>query len=486
MIRKAFDIEVTERRKDGGRIVINTDVLDRDRDRVFPSGARVDNYLANPVVQFAHNYREPWATIGKTNSLTITEHGIEADFELRPAANEHDPQNIVLLLWNGGWIRTASIGFNPTRAEDNEEGGRNYVDWELLEWSLVPVPANQTALRLAVKALDDGMPEGSCTDCNTDEKDVILRPFPNEHACRLRDPGDFEDDSFRRVSREHEGKPYAVIMGKLRGEDEMTEQAYRYPKDDWSVDEARAHCKAHNGQEFTPASNESRGAEFIYDVIQKFSGSPRNPFGTHSSYQFKGGATGYKRAWRLHFSQINGGATTPAAAGPIRGTVRRVAMIAAGMKPPCSLVDAESISARSGPPSPLEGSFPEKPSDYGLSHWKKPETDADREGMRLSCSDLNVIKRAAMAEIKRRIADRDDEGKTVEELATPEELEILTDGWAGQIEFVSDQKADDNEPDNDDIPTGNNDADAELTPEEEAALIEAINQLEHTIEEVLQ
>jgi hypothetical protein len=81
-------------------------------------------------------------------------------------------------------------------------------------------------------------------------------PYPNEHACRLREPGDFEDGSFRRVSREHEGKTYDVIMGRLKGEEALTEQAYRYPKDTWDVSEARDHCSEHEGIEFEPADGE--------------------------------------------------------------------------------------------------------------------------------------------------------------------------------------------------------------------------------------
>jgi len=152
-VYKQFDIEVTEKRESGGRITISTPAIDRDHDRIVPGGVKIDNYMRNPVVQWGHNYRDPWATIGKTNSLEIADNGIVADFDLRPAANENDPQNIVQLLWDGNWIRTASVGFMPTVAEENDVGGRDYTEWEILEWSLVPVPANQEALRLAVKGL---------------------------------------------------------------------------------------------------------------------------------------------------------------------------------------------------------------------------------------------------------------------------------------------------------------------------------------------
>jgi hypothetical protein len=73
-------------------------------------------------------------------------------------------------------------------------------------------------------------------------------------ACRLREPDDFQPNSFRRTPRAHDGKPYDVIAGKLKGEDTMTEQAYRYPKDDWDEADARKHCTDHDGKTFEPAS----------------------------------------------------------------------------------------------------------------------------------------------------------------------------------------------------------------------------------------
>ena len=165
-LRKTFDVEVVDKSDDGGRVIISTAVVDRQLDRVMPLGARTENYLKNPVVQYGHNYRDPWATVGRTDRLEIsTDRGIEAEFTLRPAANEADPQNIVRLLWAGGWIRAASIGFNPNwdHATPNEHGGLDFNEWELLEWSLVPIPANQEALRLAVRA------------CGGSEDDEVLQ-----------------------------------------------------------------------------------------------------------------------------------------------------------------------------------------------------------------------------------------------------------------------------------------------------------------------
>jgi ATP-dependent protease ClpP protease subunit len=72
-------------------------------------------------------------------------------------------------------------------------------------------------------------------------------PYANEHACRLREPSQFTAGSFRRVERKHEGKAYGIIMGRLKGQDTLTEQAYRYPTETWTKATAQAHCRNHEG-----------------------------------------------------------------------------------------------------------------------------------------------------------------------------------------------------------------------------------------------
>jgi HK97 family phage prohead protease len=179
-IHKTFEIKVLSGSDKGGRILINTGSVDRDRDRVMPSGMKVENYTRNPVVQWGHNYRDPWATVGKTTKLDVTPDGIVAEFELRPAANDQDPQNIVRLLWEGGWVRTASIGFIPTQGKQNAEGGMDFSEWELLEWSLVPIPANQDALRLAVKGFNEEISAIQSAEAATEALVKMADGFPLE------------------------------------------------------------------------------------------------------------------------------------------------------------------------------------------------------------------------------------------------------------------------------------------------------------------
>ena len=80
-------------------------------------------------------------------------------------------------------------------------------------------------------------------------------PLQNTHACRLKSPSAFQSDSFRSMEREHDGKKYRVIMGRLTGETKLTDQAFRYNKDIWTESSAERHCGNHDGK-FEPAVSE--------------------------------------------------------------------------------------------------------------------------------------------------------------------------------------------------------------------------------------
>ncbi len=81
----------------------------------------------------------------------------------------------------------------------------------------------------------------------------IKKPYPNEHACRLRDPDEFQDKPWRRTERISDGKRYGIITGRLKGKITGTEQAYRYPINTWTEAQARVHCKDHDGILFESA-----------------------------------------------------------------------------------------------------------------------------------------------------------------------------------------------------------------------------------------
>ena len=84
-----------------------------------------------------------------------------------------------------------------------------------------------------------------------------MSPYPSEHSCRLREPGEFEENSFRRI---RSGK-VSLIIGRLKGKTTTTAQAIRYPKSSWTAAEAAADCRSKKGKFEAAASGESQETE---------------------------------------------------------------------------------------------------------------------------------------------------------------------------------------------------------------------------------
>jgi len=78
------------------------------------------------------------------------------------------------------------------------------------------------------------------------KENLELRPYPNEHSCRLEDPGKYKKFARKNCYKKHDDKCIDYIFGVI-SEDESELQAMRYPKDIWTVDAARAHCKDAGG-----------------------------------------------------------------------------------------------------------------------------------------------------------------------------------------------------------------------------------------------
>jgi len=72
-----------------------------------------------------------------------------------------------------------------------------------------------------------------------------MSPFPNEHSCEL----PFPEKPIRITSGElkHNGKIFRILYGFLKGGSSKA-YAYRYPKESWTVSEARVHCQEHDGK----------------------------------------------------------------------------------------------------------------------------------------------------------------------------------------------------------------------------------------------
>lgn len=263
-----------ERGADGGaegeviRFTASTEEVARDGIIIEAAGWKLDNYRKNPVVLWAHDYFGRNLPIGRSEKVAIEDKTMVADIKF-DQGDEFAKQ--VERKYRAGFLNAVSVGWNTLAIKPSKAGeAPKITEAELLDISAVPVPGDPDALmerelRGLQEILMGGEEGGRSTIDPLLRPNREGRPYPNEHACRLRDPGDFEADSFRRTERDHEGKKYSVIMGKLKGESTMTEQAYRYAKDVWTASEAKAHCKDHNGINFEPAKSES--AEAVWNGI---------------------------------------------------------------------------------------------------------------------------------------------------------------------------------------------------------------------------
>ena len=133
-------------------VKITTPTPDRSGDVVVPKGMDAKNFMNNPVVQFAHNYAD--LPIAKCTSLKVTDSAILATVEF-PSEGMYPKADTVYRMYKEGFLSAWSVGFMPKEYDENEQGGYTFKQWELLEFSSVPVPANAEALTvMRSKGLD--------------------------------------------------------------------------------------------------------------------------------------------------------------------------------------------------------------------------------------------------------------------------------------------------------------------------------------------
>jgi len=134
------------------RSVITTADPDRVGDVVVPRGLKnAEEFLLNPVVLWAHN-RTAVPPIGVCEWLDVQPNRVVAETRFAegvPFAED------VFRLYEQKVLRAWSIGFVPrTAVRIPGPGGRpalRFDEWELLEYSAVPIPENPGALTVALQ-----------------------------------------------------------------------------------------------------------------------------------------------------------------------------------------------------------------------------------------------------------------------------------------------------------------------------------------------
>jgi len=162
-MQKAFptDVKVVE----GERAVmatISTSAVDRDGEVLIPQGCNAKDYQKNPIICLNHSYYA--LPIGKCVALQREENAVVAKIVFAKRPDDHPigeewVPDTIFSLFQQGVLNAFSVGFMPLESrpatqKDLERFGescrRVFSKWSLLEVSVVPIPANQEAVAMAV------------------------------------------------------------------------------------------------------------------------------------------------------------------------------------------------------------------------------------------------------------------------------------------------------------------------------------------------
>jgi len=236
-VRKYYTSEKQEVDKQKRSVIsyISTDAVDRDGEKLLPEGVDLENYKKNPVVMLGHDYKS--LPVGKNIWIKKDDKGLvaktvfaksERGDEIYRACSEDIEGTGPLLK---GW----SVGFIPIEWEDietkdkKEKPGRIYKKWELLEYSIVPIPSCPEALTLAVE-------KGLISDRL--KKDLEIEVVKDREIMVTKEEMEFIDNREIEVVKDDEN-PFPIGHNefgevKIHGKEiitkpETTEQYHRIP-----------------------------------------------------------------------------------------------------------------------------------------------------------------------------------------------------------------------------------------------------------------
>ncbi|RBP03817.1 HK97 family phage prohead protease [Roseiarcus fermentans] len=133
--------------------VFSDETVDRYGDVISAKGWELSNFNQNPIALFGHDSASVENAIGRAKNVRVEGTRLVGDIEFMGA----DVNPTAAAVWEmvkGGWLKTVSVGFAPIEwtPSKTRKGGVDFLKQELLEISIVPIPANPNAVALAKSA----------------------------------------------------------------------------------------------------------------------------------------------------------------------------------------------------------------------------------------------------------------------------------------------------------------------------------------------
>ena len=171
--------ELKEPDGEGFRWVMSDMTLDRDMERMDPSGWELKEYRKNPIVLWGHNSFEPAIGIMKNVKKSTDEKGELTGTVFFDESGDDPLATKIATKVRNGIITKGSVGFRVMKIEvlDDQRDGTQLIHrkQELIEFSIVNIPSNPNAQlqrSAAVPEISEAEP--------VDEKDYISVLFKDE------------------------------------------------------------------------------------------------------------------------------------------------------------------------------------------------------------------------------------------------------------------------------------------------------------------
>jgi HK97 family phage prohead protease/HK97 family phage major capsid protein len=133
----------------GMDFVMSDESVDRMGDTIASDGWQTEAFAKNPIALFNHN---PGFPIGKWSNLRVENKSLRGTLQLAPKGTSDRIDEIRKLI-DAGILRAVSVGFRDLESEPMDRkdpwAGYRFIKQELIETSLVSVPANPNALAIA-------------------------------------------------------------------------------------------------------------------------------------------------------------------------------------------------------------------------------------------------------------------------------------------------------------------------------------------------
>lgn len=244
-------------------VVGSSAVVDRMGDIIDQGGWNLKDYLNNKVILWGHNVREERPPIAKALKVWVQDKGTKNAklmFDLKFDLQDSFAAEIYRKI-KEGFLNTVSVGFLPHEWEeldpDNWFGGLKFTKQDLLELSIVPVPANPEALiqlnsmaksdkrftpveeKDIFEPVEDNRFKKMMKESKPVTDDKVKEVKETELIKELRSIEDFQEGSFRALKLKKNDKEYVAIVGKLKDTDTFAEQSLRFNKDAFTEEEIK-------------------------------------------------------------------------------------------------------------------------------------------------------------------------------------------------------------------------------------------------------